>query len=154
MRCAMRILLTRGMGSIGNQIAKCFSWTAAVRVVDNLRTGIRCNSVVTDVECIVDSSIERYRPDYGRAPVSAIIVSGARHDMSAHLRVKFWRPPRSDSTRTFQQIGRRHRRASAQGNFPDRGACLHHRRRLFCARSTSKRAIRCVEPVPLAEFLH
>jgi UDP-glucose 4-epimerase len=55
----MRILITGGAGFIGSHLAEYFHRNAAVRVLDDLRTGRRCNLRGLDVEFVHGSVLER-----------------------------------------------------------------------------------------------
>lgn len=55
----MRVLITGGAGFIGSHLAAHFQGRAAVRVLDNLRTGDRANLAGLDVEFIEGSITDR-----------------------------------------------------------------------------------------------
>jgi nucleoside-diphosphate-sugar epimerase len=55
----MRILITGGAGFIGSHLAEHFHQRAAVRVLDNLRTGHRHNLAGLDVEFVPGSILDR-----------------------------------------------------------------------------------------------
>ncbi|HYC69851.1 MAG TPA: NAD-dependent epimerase/dehydratase family protein [Opitutaceae bacterium] len=55
----MKILITGGAGFIGSHLAEHFQGQAAVRVLDNLRTGHRRNLAGLDVEFIEGSILDR-----------------------------------------------------------------------------------------------
>src|ERR1700690_2818080 len=55
----MRILITGGAGFIGSHLAEHFQRKAAVRVLDNLRTGHQRNLAGLDVEFVHGSILDR-----------------------------------------------------------------------------------------------
>src|SRR5215471_14804192 len=55
----MRVLITGGAGFIGRHISECFQDRAEVRVLDNLRSGLRSNLSGLKCELIIGSILDR-----------------------------------------------------------------------------------------------
>jgi UDP-glucose 4-epimerase len=89
----MRILITGGAGFIGSHLAEHFQRHAAVRVLDDLRTGHRSNLAGLDVEFVQGSILDRTMVNRAMQDVDyvyhlAAFVSAPQSILDPHTCVK------------------------------------------------------------------